>query len=330
MITQEQLQRYFNDQCTPEEKEHIDRWLRDDTADHSLLRNMLEHQWDTETGPAGGEDLKEVLLNDLRRQLYPQQMTGAVVRRMHRRRRLWYGAASIAAIFLVGLLFWSKSSVNVATVAQWDTIVNNEVRKKQVTLPDSTRIWLAPGSQLVYSLVKDQPERAVHLKGQAFFDVAHDSSRPFVVHSGNIETKVLGTAFNIEAYEKEKEIRISLVRGRVAINDEHKPVAALLAGEMLTYTRTSGAVQKEKLKITDMGDWTGHRIVFNDVRIQDALERLAGQYHFTIRYDKRVQLGNKRFSTVFDHETPEQMIRNILFITDYHFRLKEKELFIIP
>lgn len=333
MITQQQLQRYFNDQCTPEEKEQINRWLQDDTTDHSLLRNMMEHQWDAEKEPAGGEDLKEVLLNDLRQQLYPEQITGTVVKPIHHHRRLWYGAASIAAILLIGLLFWGKNnrpSVNVAALTQWDTIVNNEIRKKQVTLPDSTRIWLAPGSHLVYSLAKDQSERAVHLKGQAFFDVAHDSSRLFVVYSGNIQTKVLGTAFNIEAYEKEKEIRVSLVRGRVAIKDVRKPVAELLAGEMLIYTKTSGAAQKEKLKITDMADWTGHRIVFNDVRIQDALERLAAQYHFTINYDKSVQLGNKRFSTVFDQETPEQMIQNILFITDYHFLLKGKELFIIP
>ncbi len=332
MITQELLQRYFNNECTPDENRYVIHWLQDDTADHSLLLAMMDEHWDQEHGQAAGEELKAALLQDLQQQFYPAKNTRAVIKPL--RRWLWYGAAAaVLVIFLTGLWRWNigkngQAGAQMATTTQWYTITNNTVLKKHIVLPDSTQIWLAPGSRMAYAAERQPAERIVHLEGQAFFDVAPDMTRPFLVYAGHIQTKVLGTAFNIEAYGRENEIRISLVKGRVAVQSTTRPAEELQAGEILTYTKTDSSIRKTSLKMNTMAEWTGNRMILNDVPVRAALERITQQYHLTVIYGKDVRLDNKRFSTVFDQETPEQMIQNILFITDYHYHLRGKTLII--
>lgn len=336
MITRQLLQQYFDGHCTEQEQKIIITWLKDDTQDHSLLQNMMEQQWEEQKEEADGEILKDKLLLELRKKLYPVQTGGAVVRSIPSRRRIFVSvAASIAALLLLGVWFWNTTGKqqipsSIASAAQWDSIANTSAGKQLITLADDTRIWLSPGSSLKYAVGKFNKERIVRLEGQAFFDVAHHASSVFKVYTGNIETRVLGTAFNIEAYESEKNIRVSLVRGRVAVHKQvaQPPLTQLQAGEILTYTKADSTAVKGVLKLTDMSNWTSQRIVFNDVRVQDALERLALQYHLTMEYEKGVRLEDKRFSTVFNHETLEQMIQNILFITDHNYRLQGKKLII--
>lgn len=317
MITQTLLQKYFDGACTPREAAIVTAWLRDDNADLSTLKAMMNEAWEEGEHVEQGGEMKGVLLQELRGQLYVKRPV----------RRLWgLAAAAVAAVLLlVGVLMNGSKNTHPALasgVPRWDTIANTSAYKKHVVLPDSTNIWLTPGSSIAYH------ERVVKLEGQAFFDVAQDAARPFVVQSGRIQTRVLGTAFNVEAYDMEAEVRVSLVQGRVAVQDSSRSLATLQAGEVLIYTRAGGAARKGELKFMDIESWKGAGAVFNQVPVKDALERLAKQYHFTIRYVGHPDL-NKRFSTVFERETPEQMLQNILFITDCHFRLQGSELIIM-
>jgi transmembrane sensor len=329
MITQQLLQRYFDGRCTPQESAAVLDWLKDDNADHALLHQLMESHWDQEPATMDGEPLKAELWREIRQQLYTADQPARVVP-IFRQRRTWY-AAAVVAVLLMSLWVWDPGhyrSANSGTLAQWDSVVNHDLHKKQFTLPDSSKIWLASGGRLLYNIRNEHSSRQVQLDGEAFFDVAQDAKRPFILQSGPVQTRVLGTAFNVEAYAQEKEIRIALVQGRVAIQRNEQMLADLHSGEMLTWSASDSITRKENLRYAHLSDYTSNKTVFNDIPVAVALERLARRYRWTLHFEKGVQLDSKRFSTVFEQETPEQMVRNILFITDYHYKFQGNVLFI--
>ena len=96
--------------------------------------------------------------------------------------------------------------------------VNNTVSTKgsykaSINLPDGSKVWLNGDSKITYDGDFQGKTREVHLSGEAFFDVAKDKTRPFIIHTRTINLKVLGTAFNVRSYDNEKETETALVHG---------------------------------------------------------------------------------------------------------------------
>ena len=92
-------------------------------------------------------------------------------------------------------------------------------QRKTIQLPDGTQVWLSPSTLVEYPSVFEGAARKVKLSGEAFFEVAHDASHPFIITSDNIQTKVLGTSFNIQAYHNQKKIAVMVVTGKVKISN---------------------------------------------------------------------------------------------------------------
>lgn len=88
-----------------------------------------------------------------------------------------------------------------------------------ITLSDGSRVWLNSGSSVTYPIVFAGNERQVSVDGEAYFEIAHDASKPFFVRKGNTEVKVLGTNFNVNAYNDEADIRVTLLQGSVQVTN---------------------------------------------------------------------------------------------------------------
>ena len=294
MMDRSLLEKYFAGGCEPAELKEVLDWLNDAGEDHTLLQAMMEEHWEES------------------------------YRIEHPRRRWYWVAASVAVLLVLGgglaLLKTRKEEA-----PAWSTVSNMDTHIEYAVLPDGTRVWLDPHSSISYNMGR---ERSVRLEGQAFFDVARDGVRPFVAYGGAVSVRVLGTAFDMEAYANEKDVRVSLVKGKVAITMAGDRVL-LTGGEMLTCTPGTGRLRKEVLKELDMADWTGGHLVFNDVPVRVALDRLCALYGLRLAYGEGVRLEGYRFSTVFTGENRDQMIRNILFITGYTYRLEGNTVMIV-
>jgi ferric-dicitrate binding protein FerR (iron transport regulator) len=133
-------------------------------------------------------------------------------------RKLYWAAAIITALTLGSWFFieWNKNQQALAA----NEIVAPQGSKTRTILPDGSTVWLNAGSRIKYAGF-DGPVREVTLEGEAFFDVMHletvKGTKPFIVHAGNIDIKVLGTAFNVKSYPDEKTIETTLLRGLVQI-----------------------------------------------------------------------------------------------------------------
>lgn len=119
---------------------------------------------------------------------------------------------------------------------------------KQMVLPDSTLVWLKSGTTLRYSSQYGKRNRWLELvEGEAFFEVQKDVSRPFIVKSGKLETKVLGTAFNIQAYSNRPSIQVWVQTGRVQVSDSLQVLTELSKGKRFQWDRADGQSHVDSL-----------------------------------------------------------------------------------
>lgn len=161
-----------------------------------------------------------------------------------------------------------------------------------ITMEDGTKIWLNVASNIRYpETFEGKKTREVFLDGEAFFEVAHDANKPFVVRTQEIQIKVLGTSFNVKSYEKEDKIQTTLVEGKVLIEsmDEQPKVVTLAPNQMATYHKESRKiVLNNKTDMDALAGWKDGRLVFDNKPLEEiviALERW---------YDVKIEVQDQR------------------------------------
>lgn len=139
--------------------------------------------------------------------------------KVHKGFSFWQYAASVSVLIIsmFGFLHFFSYQNNSERDLSWIKVQNNTSEIKTYTLSDNSKIKLEPYSTLKYPKEFDKKKRIIFLTGEAFFEVAKDSLRPFMVYAHETITKVLGTSFRISAYEGQKTIKVDVTSGKVAV-----------------------------------------------------------------------------------------------------------------
>ncbi|MGN6420879.1 MAG: FecR family protein, partial [Pseudobacter sp.] len=171
-------------------------------------------------------------------------------------------------------------------------------RQFTVVLPDGTKVWLNAASSLKYPTSFSGTERKVEVKGEAYFEVAKNAAMPFraIVNNSTV-IEVLGTAFNINSYEDEEEIKATLVEGAVRVitdNDAESKIKTVVLKPGQQAKITAGEKSRGALTIIDNADigkviaWKNGLFNFNGVKLEDAMQQLARWYDIQIIYEKGI------------------------------------------
>ncbi len=187
-------------------------------------------------------------------------------------------------------------------------------------LADGTHIWLNSETTLRFPERFDGPVREVYLDGEAYFKVAHDASRPFVVRIGEERIKVLGTSFNLCAYGDETLWQTTLVEGSIMFGDDIR----LAPNEQLTLNRSTGARQKQRIEegVSDITAWVEGLYHFESSTFESVMKKLERWYDFQIVYtDERIR--QMRFTGLVDkHENISRMLSRMESTTDLKFTVE--------
>lgn len=153
-------------------------------------------------------------------------------------------------------------------------------------LADGTKVRINSESKLSYPTQFGSDKRVVLLEGEAYFDVTKDKKRPFIVKTNGIDVKVLGTSFNVCSYGEEREIQTTLVEGRVEVSDSkgRSGKIVLEPGYQARFIKKDGILRSEKVDVKLYTSWKDERFVFEDIRLEDLLMRLARWYDVEVFY----------------------------------------------
>ncbi|MFH7015727.1 FecR family protein [Flavobacterium sp. FlaQc-47] len=190
----------------------------------------------------------------------------------------WTAAACVLFIFsITSYQVFTKMNNNKVEVTDAKTF-NDDIRL--LCLSDGTRVWLNENSEIEYPVQFAKNERTVTLKGEAFFEVKRDPSRPFIITSGTIKTTVLGTSFNIKAYNNTPEVNVRT--GKVQV-ESLKNTVLLERGYKAVYTSDNSLLQKQKTNVLEP-QWKKVLIYVDGLTLEQVLSKLKADHQFEVNY----------------------------------------------
>lgn len=179
----------------------------------------------------------------------------------------------------------------------YNTLRTSKGDDYQVELSDGTIVYLNCGSELRYPVSFGDNERRVELKGEAFFDVSKTGNK-FIVEVNNMEVEVLGTKFNVMAYDDENTIQTTLVSGKVKVAVDEKGVnksLILRPGDQANWNSKSGKLQSKQVNTNLYTSWVDGYFRFENQKLEDIMRNIARWYDVKIFY-QNPELKNKRLT----------------------------------
>lgn len=187
-------------------------------------------------------------------------------------------------------------------------------KRSEVALADGTHVWLNSGSQLEYPAKFTGNTRQVYLSGEAFFDVKPDPGRPFYVITKEVKISVLGTRFNVSAYNEDQTMQTVLLQGKVNIrkNSLLSRAEELIPGERMVFNRESKIFSKDKVDTQYVTSWVYGYLIFENEPTPAIFKKLERYYNQTILSEKG--LDEITFSGKLDlKDNLKDVLENIAF-----------------
>lgn len=192
----------------------------------------------------------------------------------------------ITIIKLDGLLTYNKKG-SVSTEVLYNTITTPRGGQYQIVLPDGTKVWLNAASGLRFPTVFAGKERNVELSGEAYFEVAKNPDMPFHVMVNNMKVEVLGTHFNVMAYDNEAAVKTTLLEGSVKVYQGNQTVM-LLPSQQALLQRSGGTLSTREANTEKEVAWKNGRFIFEDDDIHSIMNQLARWYDIDVEFKEEI------------------------------------------
>lgn len=252
------LERYFNNTCTQEERERVELWLSkqndSEVAKDDITRFWEEFQNTSEAqeAEASGEFGRAPSFDDVWKRINMESDTESA--RMQPRRRpseklLYVAAACIGFLVTLGVLVWTHQRSAITDVA-YITVQTNKGERKWVTLSDGSEVFLNADSRLTYPQTMDLHQAAIYIEGEAFFNMT-ESDKPRVIKAGGLEAWAgERSKFNISAFPSDSTVTVAVDEGRAEIRNGYGPLLKLrIPGDKkTTETKTDSVMPLIKLR----------------------------------------------------------------------------------
>lgn len=211
----------------------------------------------------------------------------------------------------------------------YNTIIVPKGKTFQLNLADNTIIHLNSETTLKFPLnFLDNVKRNVVLNGEAFFEVNHNKTSPFIVNSENLDIKVLGTKFNVTAYPENKNIDVVLVDGSVSlVNDLEKinTPTLLKPGVKGTYAKINSGISKQKVNTKFYTSWMHGELNFRNKTFNEITKQLERKYNVVI-HNNNTSLGNEFFNASFNNESIENILNYFNETYEINYTIKTNQI----
>lgn len=300
---EEILPRYCSGEATVEECRMVEEWIQRSEENYRMVRQMY----------AIDQAISTVRMES---KVDTAKAFASVCDRMSKKSKvnIFTWLQRVAAVLFIPLLITviiQHLSPSRPDIAQMIEVKTNPGMTTTVDLPDGTKVYLNSESSLIYPSFFSEEKRDVQLKGEAFFEVRKDPRRRFIVsgpHQARIE--VLGTSFNVEAFERDSFISTTLVEGKVRFNypvNQETATVLMTPGQKLMYNTTSSQIRLLKTNGETETAWKDGKIIFQATPLPEALRMLEKRFHVSFVLSN-VHLRGEAFNGTFTSERLERIL----------------------
>ena len=235
-------------------------------------------------------------------------------------------AASILLLFASGLtILYYIQHQELQTLAEQDVIVRSgDSGTSQVSLPDGTLVRLNANSSLTYQQNFGQDNRKVKLSGEGYFEVKKNTEKKFIVNTGYIDVTVLGTKFNLYAYEDKDIIEMALVEGHVNVSTSQPPYQTICVkpNEKVTYNKYDNKLNIEKTTTKIETAWLNKELVFREEKLENVFQCLSRKFRVKFSIDSSVSVDDV-YTGAFDDEKIEDILEVLKIHYGFNYTVKD-------
>lgn len=351
------VHRYLSGESTPREKREVQAWLEEDPA-HQQFLEAIKKVWEVTPEYEVDVDFEEewrqvsqrlgIELNEKRPESrysdsYRPDSLQSRYRHASNPAKHLLRVAAVILLVATGLYFFIDAGQKSSTGSAEPAIAMKEVQtaigeRARLTFSDGSSVILNSTSTLRFPKAFEKSRREIYLHGEAFFRVTHKEDLPFIVHTGGVAVKVLGTEFNVNAYKDNEAVEVVVREGKVAVRqtqpgNSHKGVPPSLKNTGLVQEVVLNRGQRtivetgkfpslpEWVALAPYLGWVNGRMVFEGTPLREVIRQLRRTYKFNFEVADSTLLS-KRLTASFKRETAEKVLGLITFSLEISYELQ--------
>lgn len=209
---------------------------------------------------------------------------------------------------------------------EWNTIEVPRGTEYSLVLSDGTEIFLNAETVLRFpDQFENEGKREIWLTGEGFFKVHRDTCRPFIVHTGGTEVRVLGTVFNVMAYENMPELQVTLLSGKVEVEENlHRTSVVLAPGEQAVYNKNERTLEEKIVDVSYYSAWHEGLFAFRETPLMQVMEILARWYDFEVFFQNTQARDFVYTGKIKRHATLQEVLDRFRQTQEFDFEIKGK------
>ena len=253
---------------------------------------------------------------------------------------------AISITVIISTILWlNKKETQTRSINHFSEVSTKPGSRSKLVLPDGSTVWLNAGSKITYGSNFGTLNRNIQLTGEAFFDVKK-TTIPFIIHTGAVQIKVLGTAFNVKSYPTEHTIETSLIRGKVEVSMDKRPETKIILNpneKLVLRNESLPRATQDKIvaepivlikPLTHRKDssiletsWKDNKLIFEDEAFEDLAKEMERWFGVSITFSNQ-ELKKARFTGIFEKESIQEALGALQFSTEFHYQLKNNSIII--
>lgn len=242
----------------------------------------------------------------------------------------------IAAILIIPLLIYTiyiqfpgLNKFGAETASQLVTITSQTGTITKLVLPDGSKVTLNAGSTLLYPSQFDKKSRNVQLEGEGYFEVVKNKKVPMVISTGNMNLKVYGTSFNVNAYQKEDFVKVTLIEGSVSLSSPNVKINGkdeffITPGQTATYLKNAKEISVQTDDTFLFTAWKDGVLIFRNSKFETILKQLALKFNVDIEL-KDKNLASIPMDATFRYENINEILRLLSLSTPFKFHYADSQ-----
>jgi transmembrane sensor len=226
-----------------------------------------------------------------------------------------------------GQLVYKDSGAKALAAVEYNTLTTPRGGEYQLVLPDGTKVWLDAASSITYPVAFTGNSRRVKLTGQGYFEVAKNKEKPFYVDVNQTEIKVLGTHFNISAYDDDGKNTTTLLEGSVQVTKNNK-IAMLKPGQQAVIVKGSDNIAVSEADIEDAMAWKNGYFIFNDDDIRGIMRKVSRWYDVDVDFQR--DFSDQHFGgTFYRSKSINELLDHFQKIGNMHFKISGRRIIVM-
>lgn len=307
-------------QASVEEIQVLIQWLKSEGS----FQDWTEEEWSMASTEMDAEVQQKLLVQIKEKICLKSNVQLSIPAKENKSHKLYLWTARIASIIMIVLL--TSLSVYYYTTEQLkmqDMIVSvDKGQKATIVLPDGSKVWINSDSKLVYGSRFTAKERVLELEGEAYFEVAPDKDRPFIVETDDLLVKALGTSFDVKSYKEDNWASTVLMSGKVEVRSK-KEILILEPDQRIFFDKATGKM--EKSVVTDAADYSGwmyNTLNFEAETFENIVQTLQRLYNTRIIFESE-SLKKYRFTGTPGNTSLESILQILSLTSPLSYEVRD-------